>query len=110
MTSYSRGGPSSIRLAEMRHHGMAWTRMTPSLQRRWSTPATPVCALGIPLPIKTALFVCATGIAGIFGALPFAKLAIGVAGTVGTVRRFPDPLPGGTLHASPGRTRDDVTA
>src|SRR5438132_588441 len=34
MTSYLRGGPSSIRFAAMRHRGMAWTRMTPSLQRR----------------------------------------------------------------------------
>src|SRR5438105_1806523 len=34
MTSYLRGGPSSIRFAAMRHRGMAWTRITPSLQRR----------------------------------------------------------------------------
>lgn len=29
MTSYLRGGPSSIRFAVMRHRGMAWSRMTP---------------------------------------------------------------------------------
>src|SRR2546423_9952559 len=34
MTSYLRGGPSSIRFAAMRHRGMAWTRMTPVLETR----------------------------------------------------------------------------